>query len=87
MNDYIFEKPLFDQPCFYTIEQRIQIIKTAIDKGMNFHEIGNLFGVSSQAIKYQWKRYYLKTYVPKKQKPKKIDVYKEFKKHYDEVMK
>lgn len=79
-------KRIYDQPCQYHVDKRIEMIKNHLEQGLSFHEIGDLFGVGEGAIKYQWGRYFLKTWKPKIKKVRRKDVYEEFKSHYNEVM-
>ena len=51
---------------FYSVEDRLKIIRKHIQEGMGFDEIGNLFGVGGAAIRYHYKRYFLKDPLVKK---------------------
>ncbi len=61
-------------PQYYTLEDRINLIQKELSEGNSFYQIGQMFGgVSSESIKYHYKRYIQK--VPfKKKKPLKKEL-------------
>jgi len=60
MKEALFK--IYEFPSQIPVKRRIEIIEKHLDEGMSFREIGRLFGVSSEAIKYHWKRFKLKTW-------------------------
>lgn len=50
---------IYREPQFYSVEDRMKLIKMHVEEGLEFYEIGWLFGVSDSAIKYHWNRYHL----------------------------
>ena len=57
----IFSK-IYEFPSQIPVKRRIAIIEKHLDEGMSFREIGRLFGVSGEAIRYHWKRFKLGIY-------------------------
>ncbi|TET54527.1 MAG: hypothetical protein E3J54_01920 [Actinobacteria bacterium] len=47
-------------PQDYEKEERMALIKKHLDEGLTFEEVGKLFRVTGDTIKYHWKRYGLK---------------------------
>ncbi len=88
INGNKYYKQIYYHPSYYPVQERISTIEHYTEQGLSLYEIGYLFGVTEAAIKYNWERYYLRTWKPKTKKiiKKKRDVYAEFKAHYDEVM-
>ena len=88
IGEITYYSKIYHQPSRYHVDERISLIKYYIEQRLSFFEIGCLFGVTEKSIKYQWDRYYLKTWKPKTKKsiPKTRDVYAEFEAHYDDVM-
>lgn len=72
-------------PLYYSVDERISLIRKHIEEGLDFDQIGELFNVQGATIKYHWNRYFLRTTHQKpKQKPKQRpkqrprDVYREY---------
>lgn len=46
-------------PQFYSIDERVRIIKHELANGNDFYKIGDMFGVGWRTIKYHYDRYVL----------------------------
>ena len=47
----------YPYPQYYEKKELLDIIEKHLNEGLEFREIGSLFGVSEGGIKYHWRRY------------------------------
>ncbi|MGR3219238.1 MAG: hypothetical protein ACUZ8H_05390 [Candidatus Anammoxibacter sp.] len=53
---------IYEFPSQIPVKRRMEIIEKHLGEGLSFREIGRLFGVSGEAIRYHWKRFKLGIY-------------------------